>query len=156
MRLVLVAVGRLKGGAERDLARTYIDRTARTGRAVGLSLDVIELPESRASSADVRRREEAEAIRARLPEAFLVFDERGETPSSTQFADMLGRARERHDAFGLVIGGPDGLDGHLRGDGRAISFGAMTLPHRLMRIVVAEQIYRATTILSGHPYHREG
>ena len=165
MRLLLLAVGRLRGGAERELAERYVTRAAQTGRAVGLHpFDVVELPESRAGSAEARKREEAEAIRARLPTdaAVTLFDERGRAISSRDFARALGEARDAgRVAAAYVIGGPDGLDAslregtRLREGARVVSFGAMTLPHRLVRIVAAEQIYRATTILSGHPYHRD-
>ena len=159
MRIVVLAVGRLKGAAERELVGRYVSRAAQTGRGVGLHpIDVVEVRESRADDAELRRREEADAIRAKLPPdaAVTLFDERGRAVSSRDFASGLAAARDgARSAAAFVIGGPDGLDASLRENLRVVSFGAMTLPHRLARIVVAEQIYRATTILSGHPYHRE-
>lgn len=164
MRLLLLAVGRLKGGAERELAQRYVERAGQTGRAVGLHpFDVVEIPESRAGSAEARRREEAEAIRAKVPTdaAVTLFDERGKAVTSRDFAARIAAARDTgRGCAAFVIGGPDGLDPSLRESAlregaTVVSFGAMTLPHRLVRIVAAEQIYRATTILSGHPYHRD-
>lgn len=159
MRVVVLAVGRLKGAAERELVDRYVSRAAQTGRALGIHpVDVIEIPESRAASAEGRRRDEADAIRAKVPAgaAVTLFDERGRAVSSRDFANDLAAVRDdAHAAAAFVIGGPDGLDPALRAGARVVSFGAMTLPHRLVRIMVMEQIYRATTILCGHPYHRE-
>ena len=159
MRLLILAVGRLKGAAERELVDRYVSRAAQTGRAIGLApVDVVEIPESRASSAKARKLEEAQAVRAKLPAdaAVTLFDERGRAVTSRDFARTLGADRDGgRAAAAFVIGGPDGIDASLRHDARLLSFGAMTLPHRLVRIVAAEQLYRATTILSGHPYHRD-
>jgi 23S rRNA (pseudouridine1915-N3)-methyltransferase len=101
--------------------------------------------------------EEAAAIRAKLGEAVMVLlDERGTSPSSPDFAKLLGRYRDGgRKALALVIGGADGLDPSLRQEAElVVSFGGMTLPHQLVRLIASEQIYRAMTILSGHPYHR--
>lgn len=159
MRLLLLAVGRLKGVAERELVDRYVSRAGQTGRSIGLSpFDVVEVAESRAGSVDARKREEAQAIRAKLPPdvALTLFDERGRAVTSRDFATAVRTARDGgRAAMAFVIGGPDGLDATLRSGASVVSFGAMTLPHRLVRIVAAEQIYRATTILSGHPYHRD-
>ena len=156
---MILAVGRLRGAAERELTDRYVARASQTGRAVGLGpLDVIEVLESRAADADRRRREEAEALSAKLPAdaAVTLFDERGRAVTSRDFAGAIACTRDDgRAAAAFVIGGPDGLDAALREGARTVSFGTMTLPHRLVRIVVAEQIYRATTILSGHPYHRD-
>lgn len=159
MRIGLFAVGRLKAGPEKDLAARYLDRLAKAGPAVGLEFSrVIEIAESRAGSAEARKREEGEALVAALPAnaVLVLLDERGKTPDSQSFAEEIGRFRDQGKRDMLVaIGGADGLDQSLaaRAD-LVISFGRMTWPHQLVRILAAEQLYRAVTILSGHPYHR--
>ncbi len=157
MKIVLAAVGRLKDGPERALADRYIERAGQAGRALSLGpVTTIELVESRAAQAGQRKREEAEALAARLPSRFIALDERGRDLDSAAFAQLLGRLRdEGEQALGLVIGGPDGLDASLRDRAfTSLSFGRMTWPHQVVRILAAEQLYRAMTILSGHPYHR--
>ncbi len=158
MRLGVIAVGRLKAGPERELCARYADRIAEAGRALGFAgPDVIEIAESRAARPDDRKREEAASIRARLPQGLIVaLDERGAALGSEAFAQRLARERDSGvRAAALVIGGADGLDEALRREaGVVISFGAMTLPHQLVRVLALEQLYRALTILGGHPYHR--
>lgn len=159
MRVGLVAIGKLKAGPEKELAARYIDRFAKTGPAIGLEFSrLFESPESRAASADARKREEAAVIERSLPEASLLvlLDERGKTLDSAGFARQLGLWRDsgKRDLT-LAIGGPDGHDPSLydRAD-LIVSLGKMTWPHQIARMLLAEQLYRAVTILSGHPYHR--
>lgn len=159
MRLVIAAVGRLKAGPERDLARRYLERIGQIGRSVGLDApDVIELDESRARRPEERKRDEAAALRSAIDPRFAIvaLDEGGKTPSSEAFAAMVARRRDEGAAgLAFVIGGADGLDPSLLADAQArIAFGAMTWPHQIVRILLAEQLYRAATILAGHPYHR--
>jgi 23S rRNA (pseudouridine1915-N3)-methyltransferase len=158
MRLILLAVGRVKDGPERQLIDRYIERGRQTARALGFSgPDIIELAEGRAGQAAARMEEEAAAIRAKAGDAVLVLlDERGQSPTSPDFAKILVRYRdEGRKTLALVIGGADGLDPSLRGEADLVlSFGCMTLPHQLVRLVASEQVYRAMTIISGHPYHR--
>ena len=159
MRVLIVAVGRMKSGPERDLVARYLDRATAGGRSLGLTdFTVLELSESRASSADARKAEEARAIGDALPERAVVvaLDERGKSLSSLDFADKVTQWRDGgRPALALLIGGADGLDPELRkAADLVISFSAMTWPHQLVRIMAAEQLYRTTTILSGHPYHR--
>lgn len=160
MRLAILAVGRLKSGPERDLVERYRGRTDALGRSLGFSsLEVAELPESRARRDDDRRAEEGAILLDRIgPAAAVVFDERGASPTSVAFAGRIGAWRdEGRGALACVIGGPDGLDGKVRSRADlVVSFGALTLPHQLARVLVAEQLYRALTILAGHPYHRAG
>jgi 23S rRNA (pseudouridine1915-N3)-methyltransferase len=159
MRLGIVAVGRLKDGPERDLIERYRGRIGPMAGSLGCSgLDIVELPEGRGRREDERRAEEAATIRARIGGAVIVFDERGRAIDSEAFAAKLRDWRDQaRPSLSCVIGGPDGLDPSLRdGADLALSFGAMTLPHQLVRVLVAEQIYRALTILAGHPYHRGG
>lgn len=159
MKLILGAVGRLKAGPERELATRYIERTRAACRSVGLTgLDVRELDESRARRAEERKAEEARALAALAPAGarLIALDERGANATSEAFAHDLARARDAGaPAYALLIGGPDGLDPALRAQANLVlGFGAMTWPHQLVRVMAAEQIYRAITILSGHPYHR--
>jgi len=159
MRVGLFAVGRLKAGPEKDLAARYLDRFSKAGPAIGLELSrVTEVPESRASSADTRKREEAALLEKSLPDGSLLIllDERGKALDSEGFASLIGSFRDsgKRDLM-LAIGGADGLDPSLHSKADAvICLGKMTWPHQLVRILIAEQLYRAVTILSGHPYHR--
>jgi 23S rRNA (pseudouridine1915-N3)-methyltransferase len=159
MRLMLVCVGRIKAGPERELVARYCERAAAAGRPIGFaSLDLREIDESRARRADDRKAEEAKAVRSALGSAtpFVAFDTSGDVSTSEEFANRLASIRDGGaGVLGLVIGGPDGLDGALQSGAQfSIAFGRMTWPHQLARIMAAEQIYRAVTILAGHPYHR--
>lgn len=159
MRLLIAAVGKLKQGPERELLTHYLARVGALGRKLGLGpLSLIEIPESRAASATVRCRDEAKALLAKLPPSYrqICLDRAGTQLSSEGFAVRLGKFRDSGtDGLAFVIGGADGLGGEVlaKADMR-LSLGAMTLPHGLARIVLAEQLYRAETILAGHPYHR--
>lgn len=158
MRLGLLCVGRLKAGPERELYARYAARITAM-RSLGLAgLDLKEIDESKARSPAERMTQEGDAILAALPAGagLVVFDERGKPASSTEFARFLAGERDRGlKSLWFVVGGAEGLAPAARERAGAIfSFGAMTLPHQLVRILAAEQIYRAMTIISGHPYHR--
>ncbi|MFT0859939.1 23S rRNA (pseudouridine(1915)-N(3))-methyltransferase RlmH [Ancylobacter sp. G4_0304] len=159
MRLLVCAVGRLKAGPERELCARYIERTRKGGRALGLSgPDIAEISESMARRADDRMSEEGTALLAALPEetAVLALDPRGTELSSEQLAADVAALRDRGvRALSFLIGGADGLspEVHERAD-RLVAFGRATFPHQLVRVMLAEQIYRVTTILAGHPYHK--
>ncbi|HYP58309.1 MAG TPA: 23S rRNA (pseudouridine(1915)-N(3))-methyltransferase RlmH [Beijerinckia sp.] len=160
MRLLLICVGRSKAGPEREMAARYIERAANAGRALGFSAIALrEVEESRARRPEDRKAEEAKEIRSLIPPgaSVVALDETGKSLTSRGFAEFLGRARDESIATAaLVIGGADGLDpAFVSTASLVISFGAMTWPHQLVRIMAAEQIYRAITILSGHPYHRD-
>ncbi len=103
-----------------------------------------------------RKAEEATAIRRAKAGRLVLLDERGKSLGSADFASLLGRWKDAsEEAATIVIGGPDGLDAPLRAEADLVlSFGAMTWPHQLVRVMAMEQLYRAVTILSGHPYHR--
>ena len=158
MLITLAVVGRLKAGPERLLVDRYLERAGQTGRALGLTVAVRELPESRAGRADERMAQEAAALLALLPEGarLIALDERGETMGSETFAARIGTWRDaglRDVVF--AIGGADGHGEALRQRAdQKLAFGAMTWPHQIVRLLLAEQVYRATTILTGHPYHR--
>jgi 23S rRNA (pseudouridine1915-N3)-methyltransferase len=159
MRLALVCVGKLKAGPERLLFERYFNRLTGGARTAGLTgVDLREIGESRARRPDERRSEEAAAILAASPSgaALVLLDERGRSATSEEWAADIGRARDAsRPAYAVAIGGPDGLDPSLRAAAhRILSFGAMTWPHQLVRVMAGEQLYRAMTILAGHPYHR--
>ena len=158
MRIAIHAVGRMKAGPERDLAARYIDRFSKAGPAVGLEWGgVAEIAESRAQSADQRKAEEGRALRQAADGAALILlDETGRSLSSQDFAKKLADLRDggQRNAV-LAVGGADGHDPDLKRQAALVlSFGAATWPHQMVRLMLAEQIYRAMTILSGHPYHR--
>jgi len=159
MRIVVAAVGRLKRGPEVELAERYRERSVKSGRGIGLrSLDIIEIAESRARDAQRRMLEESIALANIIPEraATVLLDPRGETLDSPAFAKRLRGWNDGGRDVAFVIGGPDGLAPTLSESAMLhLAFGALTWPHQLVRIMLLEQIYRATTILSGHPYHRE-
>jgi 23S rRNA (pseudouridine1915-N3)-methyltransferase len=160
MKLTILCVGRLKDDAEAAIVERYIQRLSQIGAQLGFGpATVIDLPESRARTPAERKAAEIEALRKRIPAGAQIFalDEHGRTLSSAEFSAKLREVRD----FGLknlcfIIGGPDGLDpDFVREADLTISFGRMTLPHGLVRAVLAEQLYRAATIIAGHPYHRE-
>lgn len=158
MRLIVIAVGRLKQGPERELAERYRERFDDIGRKLGFrSIEMHEVAESRARDAATRMAEEATAIAGYFPDKYglAVLDERGKNIDSGAFARHLGGLRDAATDAIFVIGGADGLSPELRGKARlAIAFGAVTWPHQMVRVMLLEQIYRAATILAGHPYHR--
>jgi 23S rRNA (pseudouridine1915-N3)-methyltransferase len=159
MRLIVAAVGRLKEGPERALLERYQTRLAPLAKRLGLAPVVWhETGESRAGDTVRRRAEEGEALLRLTREAdFIVaLDERGRALGSEAFARLLAERRDSGArAAAILIGGPEGLsDGVRSAADLQLSLGPMTLPHGLARIVVAEQLYRAATILSSHPYHR--
>ncbi|MBO6540065.1 MAG: 23S rRNA (pseudouridine(1915)-N(3))-methyltransferase RlmH [Rhizobiaceae bacterium] len=159
MRIEIHAIGRLKAGPERELATRYLDRLSKAGPQIGLEFGgVSEHAEGRATNTAARKREEAQKLSGQLPQgaAIIALDEGGRTMDSESFAGMLATMRdEGRAATAFVIGGPDGLDHSLLANvERKIAFGAMTWPHQIVRILLAEQLYRAVTILTGHPYHR--
>lgn len=149
----------MKAGPEKGLADRYLDRFAKTGPAAGLEFSgVSELPESRSPNVSERQREEAQRLQAQLAPgtALILLDERGKNISSETFAEKIAAFRDGGQRnLALAIGGPDGHDPALhQAAALVLSFGALTWPHQLVRIMLAEQLYRVATILSGHPYHR--
>jgi 23S rRNA (pseudouridine1915-N3)-methyltransferase len=159
MRLVVIAIGRLKQGPERELAERYRERFDDIGRKLGFrGLETHEIPESRARDAATRIAEEAAAISAAIPEKSMLvaLDEHGENIDSAGFARHLGRWRDQSVANNVfMIGGADGLSPDLRRKANlSIAFGSATWPHQMVRVMLLEQIYRAATMMAGHPYHR--
>ena len=155
MRVRICAVGRLRAGPEKDLIDDYLKRFDRSGRALGLGpVEVIEVDDRKGGG----MAGEAALLRKALPAGSVLctLDERGKVISSPDFAQRLAGWRDagRGD-LALVIGGADGIDPALRAEADfSLSFGKMVWPHMLVRVMLAEQLYRAATILAGGPYHR--
>ncbi|MFA5580663.1 MAG: 23S rRNA (pseudouridine(1915)-N(3))-methyltransferase RlmH [Paracoccaceae bacterium] len=155
MRVHICAVGRLRGGPERALIDDYLTRFDRTGRALALGpAQVIEVEDKRGGGPVA----EAALLQKALPGGALIacLDERGKIMTSPEFAQSLAGWRDsgRQD-LAFVIGGADGLADQLRDQADiALSFGKMVWPHMLVRVMLAEQLYRAASILAGSPYHR--
>lgn len=154
MRIDVAVVGRLRNGPESAMVQDYLDRFAKAGRSLGLPpVAITEVEDKRGGGMAA----EAELLMRAIPPgaALVVLDERGEQPTSVEFARRLADWRDQARDLCLVIGGADGLDPALRA--RAdwqISLGRMVWPHMLVRVMLAEQLYRAATILAGSPYHR--
>jgi 23S rRNA (pseudouridine1915-N3)-methyltransferase len=155
MRLHVCAVGRLRAGPERDLADDYMLRFDRTGRPLGLGpITEHEVEDKK----NLGMAAEAVLLDRAIPSGALLatLDERGRVMSSPEFAEQLARWRDagRQDVA-FVIGGADGIAPVLRDRAEfSLSFGKMVWPHMLVRVMLAEQLYRAATILGGGPYHR--
>ena len=160
MRLIVAAVGRLKAGAERELAERYRERAAKAGRGIGLrDVEIVEIRDSRAQDTAKRVLEESIALANVIPDGAvtIVLDERGDNLDSAAIAGQIKMWREAgRPAAVFIVGGADGLDRDIKQRATVrLAFGAATWPHQLARIMLLEQLYRAVTILSGHPYHRE-
>lgn len=156
MRVHICAVGRLRSGPERDLTDDYLGRFDRTGRAQGLGPARLHEIEDRKGGGPAA---EGALLKRSIPQGALVvaLDERGKTLTSPQFArDLKAWRHEGRGAAAFLIGGADGLDPALRdGADVRLSFGKMVWPHMLVRVMLAEQLYRAASILAGAPYHRQ-
>ncbi|MCW9044006.1 MAG: 23S rRNA (pseudouridine(1915)-N(3))-methyltransferase RlmH [Pseudopelagicola sp.] len=151
----ICAVGRLRSGPERDLLDDYLKRFDRTGRALGLGpVSVREVEDKKGGGMSA----EAPLLEGAIPKGAVIcaLDERGKLMSSPDFAAMLAEWRDMGRAnVAFVIGGADGIDPSLRAKADAkLSFGKMVWPHMLVRVMLGEQLYRASSILSGAPYHR--
>jgi len=153
MHIILSAIGKLKKNSpEYELMNTYLQRTK-------WSVDIKEYEEKKALSGDALKNAEADLLLSGIPPKakIVVLDEHGETLSSREFAGKLRTWQNNGtDTIAFLIGGADGHGQKVKDKANlTLSFGRMTLPHFLMRVVLAEQIYRARTILDGHPYHRD-
>jgi 23S rRNA (pseudouridine1915-N3)-methyltransferase len=152
MRVLLLSVGRDRRGPTAELVEMY-------GKRCPWPLELIEIPQQSQGDQQRRLAEESKKIAQALPDdaAVILLDERGDNLSSTDLAERIARWREDgRQTLAFVIGGADGLAPSLAGRADLrLAFGRATWPHRLVRAMLAEQIYRASTILTGHPYHRE-
>lgn len=153
--MVIAAVGRLRQGPEQILISDYLDRFAKTGRALGLPAVTLTEVEDRRGGGMAA---EAVLLARAIPDgaAIVTLDERGQALSSPQFAARIAAWRDQARDICFIIGGADGIDPGLRHRADlSISLGTMVWPHMLVRVMLAEQLYRAATILAGGPYHRE-
>lgn len=156
MRILIAAVGRLRGGPETELAGDYVERAANSGRQLGFkSVEIAEVE----AKPNGDQRAEASALFRATPDGArkILLDERGAEWTSRQLAEKLGRWRD--DGVKDVvfwIGGADGVSQSVRDQAdEKLALGRQTWPHRLVRAMIAEQIYRAVTILGAQPYHRD-
>jgi 23S rRNA (pseudouridine1915-N3)-methyltransferase len=159
MRILIAAVGKLKDGAERELYARYADRLAAISRQAALGpIELIELAESRAGSASERQTDEASRLlkAASKAEVIVALDENGQNYTSPSFAGLLRKNSDQgRSLMAFLVGGADGQGTEvLQKSHFKLSLGSMTLPHGLARVVLSEQLYRAATIITGHPYHR--
>lgn len=155
MRMVVAAVGRLRQGPEAQLIADYLDRFAKAGRPLGLpAITLTEVEDKRGGGMAA----EAPLLARAIPDgaAVVALDERGQMLTSPELASRIASWRDQARDIAFVIGGADGIAPELRDRADlAISFGRMVWPHMLARVMLSEQLYRAATILSGSPYHRE-
>jgi 23S rRNA (pseudouridine1915-N3)-methyltransferase len=154
VKVRLLAIGRDRSGLFAPAVDEYLGRLSRT-----LKLELVELPEARRHAGTPQAKEEEGATllaRLRPGERLVALDERGEQPTSVELARRLARWQERGQDVALVIGGADGLaPAVLEKAAERLSLSRLTLPHRLARLVLVEQLYRAVTILRGEPYHKD-
>ena len=159
MKLIVGAVGKMRRSPELDLFTDYMSRAEKIARNYGLTgptLSEIEAPKSLSGEA-LKRRESALMLKTLPDEAAVVaMDEGGKPLSSEAMRHLLVTERDRGAAaLAFVIGGADGHGEAILGRSvKTFSFGAATWPHMLVRVMLAEQLYRAMTMLAGHPYHR--
>ncbi len=159
MKLHLVCIGKLKSSAEKTIAADYVARINQLARSAGLKgLHIHEWPESQRESAAQRMKDEATVLAKSTPPGAvtIVFDERGKSLTSESFAGLLRKYTDASQAdLVFLVGGPDGHAATTRENANhVIALGTMTWPHRLARIMILEQLYRAVTIMLNHPYHR--
>lgn len=155
MRVHICAVGRLRDTPERRLINDYLDRFNKSGRALGLGpVSLIEVEDKKGGGMGA----EATLLLRAIPKGALIctLDERGKVMTSPDFANLLGNWRDQgRQDLAIIIGGADGIAPALRTQADAsLSFGKMVWPHMLARVMLAEQLYRAASILAGAPYHR--
>jgi 23S rRNA (pseudouridine1915-N3)-methyltransferase len=159
VRLLVLAVGYARGTSEGALTDDFVTRAKNMGRRLGIpDVAVEEVAVSKARETPRRMQDEAERLAARVPDGaqVVLLDAKGKGMTSEDFAEMIGALRDAGTKnLVFVIGGPDGLGTlpKIR-PGRSLAFGPQTWPHLMVRAMIAEQMYRALTILAGHPYHR--
>ena len=159
MKMTILSIGRMKAGPEKELCEDYLARARALGRNCGITaLNVRDFPESALDDAERRRETEAKALSGALGprSSQIVLDETGRAMKSADFAALLRREIESGAGeLAFLVGGPDGHAPSTRASANfVLSLGPMTWPHRLVRVLLAEQIYRAVTIMVNHPYHR--
>ncbi len=158
MPLYLFSIGKPKG-AEAELLARYLKRIQPLAKSLGFGrFEQAQYTESRKDHAQARKKDEAEKLLAKLGSSdFLIaLDEKGKGMDSRAFSLLLEKSRDEGRAISFVIGGPDGLDQSIKEKADiTLSLGSMTWPHQLASVLLMEQIYRALTMIAGHPYHRD-
>jgi 23S rRNA (pseudouridine1915-N3)-methyltransferase len=159
VRILIRAVGGIGSGPEADLCELYAGRIGKIGRGLGVTrFDMAERPESRARTVEERKSAEARDLLSQVPAGAVIIalDERGEALGSIAFARLIEAHKDGGaGTLAFLVGGPDGHGAEvLAKASRTLSFGPATYPHALARVLLTEQVYRALTILAGHPYHR--
>lgn len=154
MKISLIAVSRIRRGPERDLIDDYLKRARPMGRALGVrDVQEIEVEAGGGSSA------ECERLTAKIPAGahIILFDETGRDTTSTDFSQTLEKLKDQGcPALVFLIGGADGFSAPMKAAYTdRIRLGSLTWPHKLVRVLAAEQIYRALSLMAGTPYHRE-
>jgi 23S rRNA (pseudouridine1915-N3)-methyltransferase len=156
LRILIAAVGRLRDAPEAALTADYIQRAAASGRQIGFK--AVELVEVESKPPSDMRTEGASLFRATPDDSRkILLDERGAEWTSRQLAEKLARWRDDGQACTTFwIGGADGTSQSIKDNAdEKLAFGRQTWPHKLVRVMLAEQVYRALTILCGTPYHRD-
>lgn len=159
MRVTIAAIGKLKSGPELELVMLYAHRCTQQGKLCGMSgIEIIEIPEARSSNLAERRNEEATKLLKAIPQGAMavMLDERAKQLQSRELANQMAHWRDEGSSeLVFLLGGPDGHGSAVKQACQfTLSLGTMTWPHRMARAMIAEQIYRAMTILTNHPYHR--
>jgi 23S rRNA (pseudouridine1915-N3)-methyltransferase len=156
LRILIAAVGRLRDAPEAALTADYVQRAAQSGRQIGFK--AVELIEVESKPPSDMRAEGASLFRATPDDSRkILLDERGAEWTSRQLAEKLARWRDDGQACTTFwIGGADGTSQSIKDNAdEKLAFGRQTWPHKLVRVMLAEQVYRALTILCGTPYHRD-
>ncbi|MEL6754680.1 MAG: 23S rRNA (pseudouridine(1915)-N(3))-methyltransferase RlmH [Pseudomonadota bacterium] len=154
MKLHILAIGQVRKGPERDLVDDYLARLEKTGRGVGLR-GITEHEVSSGGGTDA----EADRLLARIPDGagIVMLDERGQQIPSRDLSNLIARQRDEGVSdMCFLIGGAEGHGHAVREAARLkLGFGPQTWPHKLVRVMLAEQLYRAATLLAGTPYHKD-
>ena len=158
MKLKVISIGQLKNNPILELQRDYESRILNLIKSVGIkNLEIRELPISKKSSIKERQKEEAKIISQHIEEDNLniFLDGKGENINSVDISQIISKSSFNGKDLVFFIGGPDGFDEKIiKVANKIISFGRVTWPHKLLRIMLLEQLYRGITILKNHPYHR--
>jgi len=158
MKLKVISIGQLKNNPILEIQKDYESRILNLSKSVGIkSLEIKELPISKKSSIKERQKEEAKIISQHIKQDNLnVFlDGKGENINSVDISQIISKSSFDGKDLVFFIGGPDGFDEKIiKVANKIISFGRVTWPHKLIRIMLLEQLYRGITILNNHPYHR--
>ena len=154
MKINICAIGRIKSSPEVDMVNDYVDRFERIGKNIGLGPIKIIEKESKKSGV----LSEGKVLLASIPNNSIIciLDEKGADLNSLAFAKTIEHWRDNLNLeLSLVIGGAGGLSKEIKNKAHhSISFGKMVWPHRLIRVMITEQLYRAASIISGSPYHK--